>query len=117
MEEEEGKGKGIEGRMEERGQPPNIWVENRPGQQVCAERRTSARESVDIDRYLAPAPELSSKPAAGCCCYRSTEQTDGRTDTRPSYEHLAHTLQATSIIRQTGSDRLSQLFNLFIYLI
>ena len=33
-----------------------------------------------IDRYLLPAPDLSSKPAVRRCCCRSTEQTDGRTD-------------------------------------
>jgi len=35
-----------------------------------------------IDRYLLPAPELSSKPASRRCCCRSTGQTDGQTDGR-----------------------------------
>ena len=35
-----------------------------------------------IDRYLLPAPVLSSKPADRRCCCRSTGQTDGRTDGR-----------------------------------
>jgi len=43
----------------------------------------AARASAAIDRYLLHAPELSSKPAARCCCCRSMGQTDGRTDTRP----------------------------------
>jgi len=44
-----------------------------------------------IDRYLLPAPDLSSKPAGHrCSCCRSTGQTGGqtggRTDTRPFYD-------------------------------
>jgi len=39
-----------------------------------------------IDRYLLPAPDLSSKPADRRCCCRSTGQTDGRTDTGPFYD-------------------------------
>ena len=31
-----------------------------------------------IDRYLLPAPELSSKPTARLCCCRSKGQTDRR---------------------------------------
>ena len=36
-----------------------------------------------VDRYLLPAPDLSSKPAGRRCCCRLTGQTDGRTDTWP----------------------------------
>jgi len=35
-----------------------------------------------IDRYLLPAPDLSSKPAGRRCCCRSMGQTDGETDGR-----------------------------------
>jgi len=40
-----------------------------------------------IDRYLLPAPDLSSKPAAASryCCCRLTGQTDGQTDTQLFY--------------------------------
>jgi len=46
--------------------------------------RPGCRAAVaSIDRYLLPAPDLSSKPPRGrrCCC-RSTGQTDGWTDGR-----------------------------------
>ena len=39
-----------------------------------------------IDRYLLPAPDLSSKPDGRRCCCRSTGQTTRRTDTRPFYD-------------------------------
>jgi len=42
--------------------------------------RPSCRAAVAaIDRYLLPAPDLSSKPAGRRCCYRPTGQTVGRT--------------------------------------
>ena len=44
---------------------------------ICCSARTAT------DRYLLQAPALSSKPATRRCCRRSTEQIDGRTDTRP----------------------------------
>ena len=44
-----------------------------------------------IDRYLLPAPELSSKPAARRCCCRSTGQTDRRVDGRTLDRFKMHT--------------------------
>ena len=38
--------------------------------------------ATDIDRYLLPAPDLSSKPTGHWRCCRSMGQTDGRTDGR-----------------------------------
>ena len=39
-----------------------------------------------IDRFLLPAPALSSKPAGRRCCCRSTGQTDGWTDGQSFYD-------------------------------
>ena len=39
-----------------------------------------------IDRYLLPAPHVSSKSASSRCYCQSTGQTDGLTDTRPFYD-------------------------------
>jgi len=71
----------------------------------------SAGVSRDIDwqlvrnRYLLPAPALSSKPAAHHCCCRSTGQTDGET-TPDRYIDLAlYTTQAASVtIRKCTND-------------
>ena len=41
-------------------------------------RPASRTAAAAIDRYLLPAPDLSSKPAGRRCCCRSTGQTDGR---------------------------------------
>ena len=58
----------------------------------CVEPRTSALNMTlpacgagvpAIDRYIPPA--FSSKLVGRRCCCRLTEQTDGRTDTRPSH--------------------------------
>ena len=49
-------------------------------------RPTCRAAAAAIDRYLLPAPDLSSKPADRRCCYRSTGQTDGRNDTRLFYD-------------------------------
>jgi len=43
-----------------------------------------SRVAAAIDRYLLPAPDLSSKPAGRRCCCRSTGQTNGRTDGHPT---------------------------------
>jgi len=45
-----------------------------------AAERERLQAAADIDRYLLPAPALSSKPAAAArrCCYRSPRQRDGR---------------------------------------
>jgi len=54
-----------------------------------------------VGRYLLPAPELSSKAAAGRCCYRSTGQTDGQTDTRPFHDVcgiLRHVASPTDVV-------------------
>ena len=41
-----------------------------------------------IDRYLLPAPDLSSKPAGCRCCCRSTGQTDGHSIVYDTYRIL-----------------------------
>ena len=47
--------------------------------------RPAYRAAAAVDRYLLPAPDLSSKPAGCRCCCRSTALTDGRKGTRPFY--------------------------------
>ena len=58
----------------------------------------------DIDRYLPTATELSSKPAACRCCYRSTGWTDGRTNGHPA---VTQTLTACGSVNScVGNDAL-----------
>ena len=52
--------------------------------------RPAYRAAATVDRYLLPAPDLSSKPAGCRCRCRSTGLTDGRTGTRRFMALTAH---------------------------
>ena len=59
------------------------WTSVHSDQNLRGPRRAAAAA---VDRYMLPAPDLSSKPAGRRCRCRSTRQTDGRTDIRPFYD-------------------------------
>jgi len=56
------------------------WTSLAVGPKITRTADIARLHAAAVDRYLLPATDLSSKPAARRCCCRSTGQTDGRTD-------------------------------------
>ena len=99
------------------GRGPSIYSPWSPcSQQVCCWTslqsaqnlrgpHVARQQQLPID--LLPAPDLSSKPAGRRRCCRPTGQTDGRTNTRPSYD-ACRMISGLRTARSTaGVDRIS----------
>jgi len=75
---------------------PRLSTRRYPQPQLGRLLRIDSRDvsPAAVNRYLppAPAPELSSKPAARRCCYLPTGQTDGRTDGHPIVTSTVHSI-------------------------